>query len=171
MRKLGLALILSSCSLFGHYAVLSSPVARFRLDKIRNDLRVEEAQKQEKAFSGTVTAENAAILAIESFLKDSSDVESPLALATEQALEELNLPETAAQDAQVLRKARRLLSAHLNQPTSNITFLSLGQEPERGESLTKNWIIRLKIPTLSDHIFWAIVDRSGKKTTYNYGFN
>ena len=43
--------------------------------------------------------------------------------------------------------------------------------PENGESVNDNWVFMLQLPTLSDHLFWAIVDRNGVKETYNYGFN
>ena len=43
--------------------------------------------------------------------------------------------------------------------------------PEDGERVEENWIFVLSLPDLSDHIYWAIVDREGKLPAYNYGFN
>jgi hypothetical protein len=135
--------------LIAHYAVLTAPLEAFHLTEIHNKLQVDEAQKQEKLFPGTIGAEKAVTLAIESFLTDSSHVESPLALAN----------------------SKEDLFSYLNQPTSEIQFVYVGEEPEHGESVNDNWIIELRIRSLSDHIFWSVVDRMGKKPTYNYGFN
>jgi hypothetical protein len=135
--------------LITHYAVLTAPLEAFHLTEIHNKLQVDEAQKQEKLFLGTIGAEKAVTLAIESFLTDGSHVESPLALAN----------------------SKEDLFTYLNQPTSEIQFVYVGEEPEHGESVNDNWIIELRIRSLSDHIFWSVVDRMGKKPTYNYGFN
>jgi hypothetical protein len=43
--------------------------------------------------------------------------------------------------------------------------------PEQGENAQDNWVFVLHIPSLSDHIYWAIVDRQGKVAPYLYGFN
>jgi hypothetical protein len=43
--------------------------------------------------------------------------------------------------------------------------------PEQGESTEDNWIFVLHIPTLSDHLYWVIVDRRGSQAPYLYGFN
>lgn len=43
--------------------------------------------------------------------------------------------------------------------------------PEQGESTRDNWIFVLRIPTLSDHLYWVIVDRRGQNAPYIYGFN
>jgi len=43
--------------------------------------------------------------------------------------------------------------------------------PENRESVDENWIFVLSLPDLSDHIYWAIVDRTGEKPAYCYGFN
>ena len=43
--------------------------------------------------------------------------------------------------------------------------------PENRESLAESWSFYLSMDALSDHLFWAIVDRSGAQPAYNYGFN
>jgi hypothetical protein len=43
--------------------------------------------------------------------------------------------------------------------------------PEQGESTRDNWIFVLHVPTLSDHLYWVIVDRRGQNEPYIYGFN
>ncbi|NBT59330.1 hypothetical protein EBT16_11160 [bacterium] len=132
------------------------------MDAVTNELRVEEAKKQENLFPGKISAETAVSLALKSFLTDSSHIESPLALATLVALEDPDLSSDPAE---------KILFSHFNRPETVIRFVVCGEEAEHGETVEKNWIIRLKIPTLSDHIFWAVVDRSGVTPPYNYGFN
>lgn len=149
MKKVLLFILCLSSLSLGHYAVISRPLRSLNLDKIKNDLRLEEAQKQEKLFPSAIKAEEAVALALVSFLNDSSHIESPLALAgTEEAL-----------------------FSHLNEYSSEITFLLVGEEAEHGEQVNQNWVIQLKIPTLSDHIFFAVVKRDGSRCPYNYGFN
>jgi len=155
----------------GHYALIGEPLHKLGLDDLKNELRVEEAQKQEKEFPGKITGEKAVALALESFLNDASDIESPLALATQLALEDLNLSCDQAKSPKVVKRAKAILYSHFNRYSSEIRFLSLGEEPEHGEKTSQNWIVRLKISTLSDHIFWAIIERNGKVSPYNYGFN
>lgn len=43
--------------------------------------------------------------------------------------------------------------------------------PPNGESVLDNWIFQLNLPTLSDHVFFAIVPRSGAMDVQVYGFN
>jgi hypothetical protein len=43
--------------------------------------------------------------------------------------------------------------------------------PEDGENTRENWIFSLYLPTLSDHVYWVIVDRTAERKTYLYGFN
>lgn len=171
MKKALLLIWIFSCFSYGHYAVIGEPLHKFGLDDLKNELRVEEAQKQEKEIPGKITGEKAVALALESFLNDGSDLESPLALATQLALEELNLPFDQAKSPKVVKRAKAILFSHFNRYSSEIRFLSFGEEPEHGEKTNQNWVIQLKISTLSDHIFWAIIERNGKISPYNYGFN
>lgn len=171
MKKVVLGFISLVSLAFGHYAVLSCPLVKFHLENLNNMLQVDEAQNQEKLFLGKIGAEEAVTLALKSFLEDSRHIESPLALATLLALEELDLPSEKTQDPKVIKKAKEILFTHLNQYSSEIRFVFIGEQPEHGEKVESNWIVRLKIPTLSDHIFWAVVDRNRAASPYNYGFN
>ncbi|MBP9707995.1 MAG: hypothetical protein KBD78_10140 [Oligoflexales bacterium] len=73
--------------------------------------------------------------------------------------------------------ARVYLRKHLE--NSNTRFdLDNGKDevgdsflPHDGESIKANWVFRLAIPSLSDHIYWSVVDPQGQKQTYTYGFN
>lgn len=159
MNKVFLFISCLASIAFGHYAVIGRPLQELSLDRLKNDLRVEEAQFQEKMFPSALSAEKAVALALRSFLNDGSHIESPLALAKLVAKDDL------------ISSAKKLLFSHLNQYSSEITFVRLGEKPEHGEEVDSYWIIRLKIPSLSDHIFWAIIPRDGQSSPYNYGFN
>jgi len=43
--------------------------------------------------------------------------------------------------------------------------------PEEREPAADNWVFFLKLPTLSDHLYWVIVPRDGQQDAYIYGFN
>ncbi len=43
--------------------------------------------------------------------------------------------------------------------------------PPGGESLKEYWILGLCLPTFSDHVFWGLIDRTGKKAAFHYEFN
>lgn len=43
--------------------------------------------------------------------------------------------------------------------------------PTDGERLDNHWLVGLLIPSLSDHGYWAVIDRQGVKAPYCYGYN
>lgn len=72
--------------------------------------------------------------------------------------------------------AHKQLHALLSHPATFFALVS--QNPlapifpaEHGENLEDNWIFFFKAPRFSDHLYWIIVNRQGKKESYNYGFN
>jgi hypothetical protein len=44
-------------------------------------------------------------------------------------------------------------------------------QPVNEETVAENWIFGLRVPSLSDHYYWCIIDRKGNAAPYNYGFN
>ena len=155
-----------------HEAISSAEVSireTFRLDKMRIVIDDEEACAQ---MAGTVVDfKTAAVAAVKSFLRDGSHIESPEALALMLTFERQNLPWTDPAPSHVRRAARISLHSHVDRESSVLRLLSRDEQPEGGESVSENWIFALKIPSLSDHLHWAVVDRSGVKAVYNYGFN
>jgi hypothetical protein len=119
-------------------------------------------EREIKAQSSSGVPFDAALeSALRSFLEDDSDVESPLSLVRGEAEEKGMGPV-------------ELLRRYMNQAASSLVLVPRegpDSHPEHGESVVKNWVFRLSLPQLSDHIYWAVVDRSGLKPTYNYGFN
>lgn len=51
------------------------------------------------------------------------------------------------------------------------TFEFTYAPPPGREQIAENWIFGLGLPTFSDHIYWGLVDRSGKTPAFHYEFN
>lgn len=111
--------------------------------------------------------------------KDLSSRETPLAIALEVLARETE--ESAESDPPteaLTRAAQDLLKEHLNRETTRIALFDDKEPaesgvfpPEQGESPEENWIFSIDIPSLSDHLYWIVVDRGGKRQAYVYGFN
>ncbi|MEG3954322.1 lamin tail domain-containing protein [Microcoleus sp. herbarium2] len=119
---------------------------------------------KQMALQGKVTFIQAVKLAITNFLEDDNDPESPLALILAQP-DAYGLPEGVDKAA-----ATQFLRSHLNQPTVKMLLHTpkMGSAPENGETIADNWIFQLDLD--DGVIHWAIIDRSGVKAPYNYGF-
>lgn len=125
----------------------------------------------EAGEAGKVNVVAAARDAMHSFLSDSRDIESPLALAIDAAFDQAGLPSTDPVPPEVVESARKILLAELASAKTTIRLTKVGDEAEHGEESGPNWVFRMTSRGLSDHIFWAVVDRSGQVPVYNYGFN
>ena len=158
------------CLLMTDHAV-SSLRSYFDLDKTKIELSATEVCSQLERAPSKISLEEALRSALLSFGNDHAHIESPFAIALTLASEEQGVPDRSPYPSETLDRAHMILREHLNKSEAKIVLLPMDQEPEHGESVRTNWIIRLKMPTLSDHIFWAIVDRDGVRPTYNYGFN
>ncbi len=131
-----------------------------------------DADQQDK-----LTVSQATQLAMAVILDDISTIESPLNIAAHGWASthgrKLNAELTVDQ-----KSAARLFLREQMQDSRSSLALHLGDTvkgqdypPEQGESIKDNWIFVLHIPSLSDHLYWVIVDRSGRKAPYLYGFN
>ncbi|MEG4274535.1 MULTISPECIES: lamin tail domain-containing protein [unclassified Microcoleus] len=122
------------------------------------------AINKQMAADSKVTFVDAFQLAIRSFLEDGSDAESPLSLI----FDNIELPKEGREAA-----ATEEVRSYLNRPTSTLTLLTPKSQyqAEHGETVDSNWIFLLQMEELSDHLHWVIIDRSGVKAPYNYGFN
>jgi Lamin Tail Domain len=120
------------------------------------------AINKQMAMGSKVTFVDAFQLAIRSFLEDNSDAESPLSLI----INNVELPEG------VDNAATEKLRSYLNRPTSTIKLLTPQSQyqAEHGETVDSYWIFLLDMKEF-DCLNWAIIDRSGVKAPYNYGFN
>ncbi|MEG4274534.1 MULTISPECIES: hypothetical protein [unclassified Microcoleus] len=152
-----------------HSNQVSTDDSMSRIPAIKTELGVPQltvevspsAINEQMGSDSKVTFVDALQLAIRSFLEDGSDAESPLSLI----LNNVELPEG------VDNAATEELRSYLNKPTSTLTLLSSESEyqAEHGETVDSNWIFLLKTREFS-HLHWVIIDRSGVKAPYNYGF-
>lgn len=143
----------------------------FDLTGLQVDIPEALAEQQEE-YGGNVTFQQALAAALYSFLNDGSDYESPRLLVQEvHGIFPDNSPQWQEQLDQKLREYMRqgvlTLIPEFDPNDEDLDF----NPPENGESIQENWVFSLSLPTFSDHIYWAIVDRAGQAATYNYGFN
>jgi hypothetical protein len=124
-----------------------------------------------------VSVSQATQLAMAVILDNFDAIEAPLNIAAhgwasthaKRLSDDLTLDQKAA--------ARRFLREQMQNPGTSLALhlgsIIKGQDypPEQGESTRDNWIFVLHVPTLSDHLYWVIVDRHGQKAPYLYGFN
>ena len=158
------------------YEVLKN---EFGLDKIQYNYNkkflMEQIEKCNTDDDCKVTFRKGLEKALISILHDMNDVESPLDIARYAVEEKYHLYMRYPLSQNNLYLTKRLLREFLN---SNESSISIGDyvddnfyPPEYGESVEDNWAFFIYLPELSDHLYWVIVDKSGEKETYNYGFN
>lgn len=138
-------------------AIVNRVLEEYGLSSMGIEIDAPEARAQDEL--GAVKFEGALRKALDSFLKDGDDPESPYGLIAE---DEMYGRPRAEIEAKV--------KDYLNQPSTTFRLHARGDLPEHGESTDTNWVFGLYIDTLSDHGHWAIVDRASGDT-YNYGFN
>jgi hypothetical protein len=143
----------------------------YKLPYISVSVPVDALCDQIQNLDSTVDFLTSVTLAMDSFLNDDSDIESPLSIATFVAFDDLGINHIFPVPDFVRERAKAILIDHLNRSSAKIELLSRSETPEGGEIVDDNWIFHLKIGELSDHSFWSVVHRSGRVRTYNYGFN
>lgn len=124
-----------------------------------------EVDRQIK-LGGKVGFEAAVRASIKSFLEQGDEPGSPLNIIQE--IGEAPDPKAAVRD--YLNRSSTTLALVPAKPTDADKAMGLFP-PENGETVAANWVISVRIPDLSESLHWAITDRSGKKPTYNYGFD
>jgi hypothetical protein len=134
----------------------------FRLVNMTIEILVSEVQYQSSVFENQVSFDDALRTALTSFMEDGTDLESPLGLVKDDF-------------SGISEKERKaILFDFINRSDTILRLVAPDTEtgfPERGEAIQENWVFQLRMPSYSDHLQWAIVDRLGKQPTYNYGFN
>jgi len=106
--------------------------------------------------------------ALKSFIEDGEDYESPRALLLDSE-DDRACPQEDHADR---------VRCYLAQPESYLAIVSRRDDPEddiyppeHGESIEDNWVFYLRLPNLSDHLFWAVVPNEYIGDVQNYGFN
>jgi len=141
-----------------------------------------EVEQQEQQFGGKVSFRKALDKLLESFLEDRDSVTGTVRQSVQEVhqLYPDTFPSRRAWSEALDRQLRVYLEdAYIflvrygaslqegDEETREFTY----ELPPGGESLEENWILGMGMPTFSDHIFWGIVDRSGKKSAFHYEFN
>ncbi|HXW60719.1 MAG TPA: hypothetical protein VEK06_04180 [Myxococcota bacterium] len=133
----------------------------FNLPDIKFKIKNNDITEQTNNYPSVVSFTDAAIKAMESFVTDASDDESPLRFSIGEVGEKL---------------ARINLNHLMNQETTTFGLVTEAMSddpilfPAQREEISNNWIFYLKISEY-DATFWAVVDREGLTKTYNYGAN
>lgn len=136
----------------------------------------EEVVHQQHEYNNQINFSAAMISALNTFIADHGEAENLLSMLLQDAFDELKMSWVTPPPPEVLAHAQLKLRSLLG--TSSTLFALVPAEPlkpifapERGEHIADSWQFFLSIPSYSDHLFWAIVDRSGAKAPYSYGFN
>lgn len=140
-------------------------IKEFGVAGITLNVPEEEVVRQASEHGGKFCFDRAFRSMLKSFFEDHSDPASPLSLVLAGMGASVKSPTVAE-----LKSARGKLLQLLNMPGSALLLVREDgyAQPARGESVVKNWVIRLRMG-YSPGSFWAIGDRSGKKSVYNYG--
>lgn len=147
-------------------AIIQAVIMRVGVPELAVEAMPEEIAAQ-ATENQTVSFEAALQAALESFISDGTDYDSPLAVL-------MSDPQTfgleADQEVAVYQAHLRKL---INQPGNSIELVRRDErfQPERGESLSDYWVFRLKLPNDFPFLHWALVRRDGSAAAYNYGFN
>jgi len=103
--------------------------------------------------------------AITSFIEDGEDDQSPLGLIK---------ADPSAYDLSEEPECDELQNAvrdFMNAGDSQLTLITPESplQPDGGENPNKFWVFLLQMPSLSQHRWWAIVEKNSRHETYNYG--
>lgn len=146
----------------------------YDIQRMSFEYSLEEIAGQEDQPHHQVSFIKALRLALETLLTDGEDAESPRSIVMN--VYELFPGEVDRADELIQSRLREHLVDASLQLLPNVDWTDRDQEfdfnpPENGESASENWIFGLYMPTLSDHFYWIVVDRTGTASPYVYGFN
>lgn len=147
----------------------------YQLYRMQVDIPEEGVRSQVRDFPGSNTFEEALRDGLASFLEDPTHPESPRRMI-------FNL---YAQDFRFITDEQELedaVTAKLKEAMNEGIFRIWLRQPEGaedpsdfsppgGESISEYWIWEMFLPRVSDHGYYAILDRGNQRPTYNYGFN
>ena len=103
--------------------------------------------------------------ALTSLIEDGDNEESPLGMIQSDP-SAYDLSEEPEMD-EMQNAVKDFMNA--GDATLSLVTPSSSIQPDGGENLSKCWVFLLAMPTLSEHRWWAVVEKSGRKETYNYG--
>lgn len=139
----------------------------FGVSGLTLDIPAAEISRQEKAYGG-MGFETAFRSAMKNFFEDYSDIESPMCIV----LDNLGGYSCENPSKTDVARARKKLRELMSLKGTHLRIVRDGgdHQPENCETVKENWVFSLYLD-YSDHTYWGIVDRSGRKPAYNYGFN
>ena len=155
----------------------------FELLGMQVRIEEDEVRYQQESYPGMIEIEAALRAAIQRILSPSpTQEETPWLIVKEVHYEKWEiLPSEAEQHTWIRNKVMDYLRAGVISLLPYVDPLLSMKEleeqhpdyypPEEGERVEQNWIFFLSLPTLSDHLYWVIIDRVGEKEGYVYGFN
>lgn len=142
-------------------------LSEFGVTGLSLNMPAAEIGRQEKAYGGLAFGK-AFRAGLHSFFTDYSDPESPMCVVLDNLGGYSCENPSKAQIAGAQKQLRDLMNKRGTQ--LRLVREGGGHQPENGETVRDNWVFSLYLD-YSDHTYWGIVDRSGKKPAYNYGFN
>ncbi len=136
-----------------------------RIDSLLKALEVPDLALEAANVSDEEGFLEALEKAITSFVEDGGDPESPLGMiqADPVAYDLFSEPDTD--------QLQLAVKDFINAGDSTLTLITPDSpvRPDGGENLAKFWVFLLQMPTLSQHHWWGIVEKNGRKEAYNYG--
>lgn len=146
----------------------------FDIQRLAFSYSEAEVEAQEGLANNRVSFITALRLALNVLLSSGDDQESPRSIIIN--VYELFPGEVNRADELIQSRLREHLIDAALELLPNVDWRDRDQDfdfnpPENGESATENWVFSLYIPSLSDHLYWMVVDRAGEKEPYIYGFN
>ncbi|MBX2873482.1 MAG: hypothetical protein KTR30_15320 [Saprospiraceae bacterium] len=146
----------------------------YDMQRLSLEYSLEEIEAQEALPHNQVSFIKALRLALETLLTDGEDAEAPRSIIIN--VYELFPGEVDRAEELIQSRLREHLMDASLQLLPNMDWTDRDQDfdfnpPENGESAADSWIFGLYMPSLSDHFYWIIVDRTGGASPYVYGFN
>ena len=163
--------------------------AKFGVSQLTVEIEAADIEAQ-SGMGNKVSFIKALELAIQSFLEDGRNYESPVgSVLVDPGAYNLQEVQDKTVTSQIVGAWMNDLSSQMryhpdlapmameqvrvwmNDPSSKIILCTSESRylPENGETIEGNWIFRLDLPA-TPLLHWAIVDRSGEKQPYNYGY-
>ncbi len=147
MRAFALCVLIAAQS----YAGLGDIAKNAGLEHMTLLFSASDLRAQEQKYESRVSGEDALFVALVVILNYQTHAKNPLSIA-------------GSFDA---------LSRALNQNGTTLELVTQQTEirPQYGENIKTNWIFCLYVRHLSDHVYWVVIDRAGRRPPYVYGFN
>lgn len=148
---------------------LAEKIARIKMTCGVNGLKVVASKAAVEAqTTDNISFEIALQAAITNLLTDDRDIESPMGMLQNDP-EVFGLPYEGLTNAKITEQLKVIFND--GQTTLTLVTPTFQFQAENGEKIAGNWIFLLQAPKAWDSLMWVIVDKTGQKAAYNYGFS